>query len=100
MTQLARHFDVPDPLPAGELRLPGNSGTVKVKIKRIEKRGKDTWVLVVAPRWNRWSTQVHVGQPAHEGISPGVEEVWAPSFAVSTEPDVYQRLHSLYLSAA
>lgn len=100
MTQLARHFDVPDPLPAGELRLPGNSGTVKVKIKRIEKRGRDTWVLVEAPRWNRWSTQVHVGKPAHEGISPGVEEVWAPSFAVSTEPDVYQRLHSLYLSAA
>ncbi|WP_411095952.1 hypothetical protein [Streptomyces sp. 020-2-3H-GM] len=73
---------------------------MKVKIKCIEQHGDDVWVLVEAPRWDRWRTQIEVGELAHEGISPGVEDVWAPSFAVSTEPDVYQRLHSLYLAAA
>ncbi|WP_329308376.1 hypothetical protein [Streptomyces microflavus] len=100
MTEIVRYLDVPEPFPTGELRLPGNGGTVRVKIKRIEQRGDDAWVLVEAPRWNRWRTQIQVGEQAYEGISPGVEDVWAPSFAVSADSDVYQRLRSLYLAAA
>ncbi|MFJ3083088.1 hypothetical protein ACIPJG_25495 [Streptomyces halstedii] len=73
---------------------------MKVRIKAIEQRRDDVWVLVEAPRWDRWRTQVHVGEQAREGISPGYEDVWAPSFAVSADSDVYQRLRSLYLTAA
>ena len=68
---------------------------MKVRLKRVEERGDEVWLLVEAPRWNRWSTQVHVGERAHEGISPSFEDVWAPGFAVSTEPEVYARLKSL-----
>ncbi|MBD3549839.1 hypothetical protein [Streptomyces sp. JV180] len=100
MTEIARCFNVPQPFPTGELRLPGNGGAVKVKIKCIEQHGDDVWVLVEAPRWDCWHTQIEIGEPAHEGISPGVEDVWAPSFAVSAEANVYERLRSLYLSAA
>ncbi|WP_406188966.1 hypothetical protein [[Kitasatospora] papulosa] len=96
MKEITRFFDMPEPFPAAELRLPGNSGAVKVRLKRVEGRGDEVWLLVEAPRWNRWSTQVNVGEKAHEGISPGFEEVWAPAFAVSTEPEVYDRLKSLY----
>ncbi|MFF2184593.1 hypothetical protein [Streptomyces sp. NPDC058155] len=100
MKEIAPFFDVPEPYPAAELRLPGNSGCVKVKLKRIERRGAEVWLLVEAPCWNRWSTQVHVGKSAHEGISPGVEDVWAPGFAVSADSDVYARLEAMYQAAA
>ncbi|MFJ1699450.1 hypothetical protein ACIOHC_30795 [Streptomyces sp. NPDC088252] len=96
MTETKRYFDVPDPLPPGELRFPGNAGCVRVKVKRIEQRGKETWVLVEAPRWKRWSTQVMVGEKSHEGISPGFEDVWAPAFAVTADSDDVARLKALY----
>ncbi|WP_406078692.1 hypothetical protein OG337_28850 [[Kitasatospora] papulosa] len=96
MTEITRFFDVPEPFPVAELRLPGNGGAVKVKLKRVEGRGEEVWLLVEAPRWNRWSTQVNVGEKAHEGISPGTEDIWAPAFAVSTEPEIYDQLESLY----
>ncbi|MGW2594803.1 hypothetical protein ACWCXC_31685 [Streptomyces sp. NPDC001515] len=100
MSEITRFFDVPEPLPTVELRLPANSGSVKAKLKRMEQRGGELWVLVEAPRWKRWSTQVQVGEKAHEGISPGVEDVWAPSFAVSVDSDVYDQLKIQYRQTA
>ncbi|MFE7395695.1 hypothetical protein [Streptomyces sp. NPDC057557] len=93
---MTRYFDVPDPLPPGELRLPGNGGSVRVRVKRIEERGDDVWVLVEAPRWRRWSTQVMVGEKSYEGISPDVEDLWAPGFAVTSDSENFERLKALY----
>ncbi|MCX4786496.1 hypothetical protein OG369_09960 [Streptomyces sp. NBC_01221] len=94
------YLDVPDPLPTAELRLPGNAGAVRVKVKRIEQRGKETWVLVEAPRWKRWSTQVMVGEKSYEGISPDLEDIWAPGFAVTSDADAIDKLRVLMRSAA
>ncbi|MFE9949322.1 hypothetical protein ACFYRJ_17525 [Streptomyces sp. NPDC005531] len=100
MTEVKRYFDVPEPLPPGELLLPGNAGSVRVKVKRIEQRGNETWVLVEAPRWKRWRTQVQVGEKSYEGISPGFEDVWVPSFAVTGDADDVDRLKALYRGSA
>lgn len=99
MTEMTHFFDVPKPRPTAELRLPGNSGTVRVRVKRIEQRGAAAWVLVEAPRWKRWSTQVMVGEPSHEGISPDFEDIWVPGFAVWSESDDVERLTALMRSA-
>ncbi|MFD9541218.1 hypothetical protein [Streptomyces sp. NPDC060022] len=40
-----------------------------------------------------------MSEKAHEGISPGVEDAWVPSFAVSTDADIYDQLKALYLQA-
>lgn len=100
MREITKQFNVPEPFPTVELRLPYNSGTVKVKLKRFEQRGSDLWLLVAVPRWSRWSTQVQVGEKAYEGISPGVEDLWAPAFAVTADSEVFERLEGQYRRAA
>lgn len=83
-----KHWDVPAPYPEARLHLPGNAGTVKGHLVRMERHGGQVWALVRVPAWKRWRSQLAVGEPATEGIAPGVEEVWAPSEAVDVSEEV------------
>lgn len=90
-----RIFVVPEPLPEATLRLPGNAGTVKVKVKKIELASSGEYrVLVDMPCWERWRTQLRPGQPAEEGVSPCTLPVWAPSSAVWGDPEVVLALRA------
>ncbi|MFD6240603.1 hypothetical protein ACFWFV_13930 [Streptomyces diastaticus] len=83
-----KHWDVPAPYPEARLHLPGNAGTVKGHLVRMERHGGQVWALVHVPAWKRWRSQLAVGEPATEGIAPGVEEVWAPAEAVDVSEEV------------
>ncbi|MFF8784777.1 hypothetical protein [Streptomyces sp. NPDC015125] len=99
MTASTTRFDVPEPHPKCEVKLPGNGGIVHGHIKIVEQRSKgNVWILVALPCWARWSTQIEAGKPAREGIAPGVEDTWVPAFAVDTEDDVYAELKQRYRS--
>ncbi len=90
-------FEVPEPHPKCDVRLPGNGGVVHGRIKVVEQRSKgNVWILVALPTWRKWSTQIEVGQPAREGIAPAVEDTWVPAFAVETDDDVYEDLQKSY----
>ncbi|GFE20080.1 MULTISPECIES: hypothetical protein [Streptomyces] len=97
MTGSNQRFEVPEPHPECDVRLPGNGGVVHGRIKIVDQRSKgNVWILVALPCWTRWSTQIEVGEPTHEGIAPGVEDTWVPAFAVETEDDVYTELKQRY----
>ncbi|MEU1377992.1 hypothetical protein ABZ442_30710 [Streptomyces triculaminicus] len=77
---------VPDPQPTIWVTLPGAAGRVRGHIKAIEVRCDDVWwYLITLPSWTRWSTQTVVGRKAHEGISPGFVDMWAPEAALYSD---------------
>jgi hypothetical protein len=84
---------VSEPHPRVEVLLPGNGGVIKGRVKVImQTPTRDVWVKVTVPTWNRWRTQVEVGQPAHEGIAPGEQDMWVPGFAVTGDEDDIRKL--------
>jgi hypothetical protein len=79
--------------------MPGNGGVLKGCLKVItQKPNEDVWLQVTVPTWTRWKTQVEVGEPAHEGLAPGTQDIWAPSWAVTTDEDDLRRLRQDYLA--
>lgn len=90
-------FEVTAPYPRVEVRLPGNGGVLKGVLTAItEKPSGATWIQVTVPTWTHWKTQIEVGQPSQEGLAPGEQAMWVPSFAVSADEDDVARLRREY----
>ncbi|MFE2047954.1 hypothetical protein ACFXAS_05565 [Streptomyces sp. NPDC059459] len=80
-------IEISDPAPAS-VRLPGLGGTIECQVIAVEVRPcGEMWVKVKAQLWQRWGTQVAVGEHAIEGIGPAWTECWAPSTAVDVDSD-------------
>lgn len=78
-------IELPEPITAW-LKLPDRAGTVRGEVTSAEVReGNLVWVKVRIPMWQRWSTQVKVGEPSMEGLTPGSMDVWAPAGVVEAE---------------
>lgn len=78
-------IELDDPIPA-TLRLPGIGGIIEAVVAAVEvQTDGDLWIRVRFPAWQRWRTQVRVGQPAVEGIGPTTSDMWAPGCAVEID---------------
>lgn len=103
MTKEALLVEFADPIPS-TLRLPGNGGSIEGEVTAVEMRPDGSpWIRVKIPTWERWTTQLRVGQKAVQGIGPAWTEVWAPPFAVETDvdrqPEITERVRLAKLGA-
>lgn len=76
-----------DPIPA-TVRLPALGGAIEGVVTAVEVRPSgDMWVRAKTPTWQRWRTQLKVGDHVVEGIGPGWADIWAPSTAVAIDSE-------------
>jgi hypothetical protein len=81
-------IELTDPIPSA-VRLPGIGGTIEGEVTGVEIQPDcgEIWIRVKIPVWQRWRTQLAVGQKAVHGIGPARTEMWAPAAAVEIDVD-------------